>query len=332
MIRVASAALRVAFMSALAAAMCAAAPRAALAQAARYAVVVQSVSGGEEYATQHRAWLDDLVKVLRGRFGLDAQHLVVLAEQPGTGEQKATAENVRATFGRLAGQLGEKDLLFVMLIGHGGGQGNDARFNLVGPDLDVADWRTLLEPVRARITFVDATAASFAFLAGLAAPNRVIITATSTMAAQYHTIFAQGFIAALSAPAADADKNGRVSMWEAFTYASDQVKRYYEENGTMATEHSVLDDDGDGKGRLASDKGTDGTLSSLTYLDAPAEETSSDPEIQALIKRRDALAEQVDELRRRRASMPDSAFEAEFEKLIIDLSVVSRDIRRRTGG
>lgn len=38
----------------------------------------------------------------------------------------------------------------------------------------------------------------------------------------------------------------------------------------MATQVAVLDDNGDGKGRVAASEGTDGTLASLTYLDPPA--------------------------------------------------------------
>ena len=76
-----------------------------------------------------------------------------------------------------------------------------------------------------------------------------------------------------------------------------------------------------------------GTVAGLTYLDAVAVPTSADPEVQQLLAAPAArLTEQIDDLRRRRPSMTPEEFDREFEKLIIELALVSRDVRRRTGG
>ena len=45
--------------------------------------------------------------------------------------------------------------------------------------------------------------------------------------------------------------------------------------------------------------------------------------------RRQALTEQVDDLRRRRPAMTPADFDREFETLIVELAVVSRDVRRK---
>ena len=66
-------------------------------------------------------------------------------------ELRATSENVRATFGKLAASMQSTDVLFVMLIGHGTADTASAKFNLVGPDLGVEDWKTVLAPIKARI-------------------------------------------------------------------------------------------------------------------------------------------------------------------------------------
>jgi hypothetical protein len=50
-----------------------------------------------------------------------------------------------------------------------------------------------------------------------------------------------------------------------------------------------------------------------------------------MLERQKVLTEQVDELRRKRPTMKPDDFDREFEKLIIELSVVSRDVRRKTG-
>jgi hypothetical protein len=311
-------------------------PAAAVAQqpASRYALVVEGVSGSDEFAVMHRQWLDAMVALLKGKFAFDPTHVIVLAETPKAGEEKATADGVRTALGRLAKDAKAEDLIFVMLIGHGGAaDGSDAKFNLVGPDLSVTEWNALLKPVAGHLAFVDATSASFPFLAGLAAPGRVIITATNSAGQKYHTVFADAFIQALTATAADQDKNGRISLLEAFVYASTLTKQSYEQRGVLPTEHAVFDDTGQGSAHDATGiSGAAGTVAGLTYLEAVAVPTSNNPEVQQLLLRQRALTDQVDDLRRRQPSMTPEEYDQEFEKLIIELSLVSRDVRKRTGG
>lgn len=298
----------------------------------RFALLIQGASGEAQYATMHRRWLDELAGVLRDQFGYDAAHVTIVADQPNEGEARATAANVRAAVARLAETLTPDDQLLVVFIGHGTGQDADAKFNLIGPDLSVSDWRALLEPVRARLAIVDTTSASYPYLAGLAAPGRVVVTATSSFAQRYHTVFPDAFVRALTDADADQDKNGRISMLEAFTHAARLVTRHYEESGTMATETAVIDDTGEGKGRQASVEAPPNSPASLLYLNAPRVATSSDPETQKLIARQQALTEQVDDLRRRQSSMAPEAFARQFEALLTELAEVSREVRRRTAG
>ena len=303
----------------------------AAAEEARFALIVQGASGEEQYAVLHRKWATDLATLLRERFRYPASNVIVLAEQPAASEMRSTAENVRAAVARLAKAMTAADQLVVVFIGHGTGDGADAKFNLIGPDLTVADWNGLLKPIPGRLAVVDTTSASFPFMAGLAAEGRVIVTATSSYSQRFHTTFPDAFLTSLTAPEADLDKNGRLSIFEAFTHASRLVKQHYEQKGTMATEVAVIDDNGDGKGRVAAAEGTDGTLASLTYLDPPPVIAASDPELQKLMLRQQALTEQVDDLRRRRASMSEAEFTRQLEALLLDLAEVSRDVRRRSG-
>ena len=327
------AALRSVFVlvSAIVMACCLATPARA-AEGARYALLVQGASGEEQYAVLHRRWLDSLASVLADRFKYDAAHLIVLAEQPKAGEQKSTSENVRAVFARLAKTMTADDQLVIVFIGHGGGEGPDAKFNLVGPDLTVQEWNALLKPVAGRLAIVDTTSSSFSYLAGLAAKDRVVITATSTYSQRFHTQFPDGFVQALSSPDADLDKDGRISLQEAFVFASRSVKQYYEQKGTMATESAVLDDTGSGKGKdAAALASADVGLAGLTYLEGVPARTSTDPETQRLLARQQALTEQLDALRLKKASLPPDQYDKQFESLMLELAAVSRDVRQKTG-
>jgi hypothetical protein len=304
----------------------------AFAEGNRYVVIVQGASGDPQYATMHRAWVDGLAAALRDRLKIDPANISLLTEQPkNERELRGTAESVRTVFGRLAKETKADDLVFVMLIGHGSGDAAAAKFNLVGPDLASEEWSALLKPIAARIAFVDSTSSSFPFVAALSGPNRVVITATGSYAQRYHTVFPDAFIKALMAPESDADKNGRISLLEAFTQASRIVALHYEQKGNMSTETPTIEDTGDGKGRSAVVPGDDGAIAALTYLDVVAAPTAADPEVRALLVRQQTLTEQIDELRRRRGTISREEFDREFEKLIIDLALVSRDVRKRTG-
>ena len=332
MLHVRVAAGRVAVLLLLVACLAPVAGRSAFAQGGRFAVIVQGASGEPQYAKLHRSWVDGLTTVLRDSFNYEPAQVIVLAETPGAGETRSTAENVRATMARLSSSLTPADQLVLIFIGHGTGQGAEAKFNLIGPDLSVADWSALLKPVQATLAVVDTTSASYPYLQGLAAPGRVVVTATNSAAQRFHTVFPDAFVRALTAPDSDQDKNSRISLLEAFTHASRLVKEHYEQKPAMATETAVIDDTGEGKGRLATAESPATSIAALLYLDAPTVATSADPETQKLLTRQQALTDQIDDLRRQRASMPAAEFERQLELLLTELAEVSRDVRRRAGG
>jgi hypothetical protein len=100
----------------------------------------------------------------------------------------------------------------------------------------------------------------------------------------------------------------------------------------MATEVAAYDDTGVFGARQGGPPPSAGTVAGLTYLDSVAIPTAADPAVQQLLLRKQALTDQVDDLRRRRPSMAADEYDRQFEALIIELAVVSRDVRRRSGG
>src|SRR5262249_23505558 len=158
-------------------------------------------------------------------------------------------------------RLTRDDQLLVFLIGHGTTVDTDeAKFNLVGPDFSASEWADLLKPLPGRLVFVNTTGASFPFLHKLAGRGRVVLTATDSAAQQFETVFPEYFIKAFGDEAADADRNGRVSIWEAFQYASAAVRQSFEQKGQLPTERPLIDDTGAGVGREAQAPGVDGAV------------------------------------------------------------------------
>src|SRR5688572_2070279 len=133
--------------------------------AERYAVIVTGASGGSEYAAKYDAWRASLVKTFHEEFGYPDDHILVLAEQESTGVQKATREHVRQVLTGLRRRVAKEDVVLVLLIGHGsGGEADEAKFNLVGPDLSAEEWAELIRPLPGRVVFVNTSSASFPFL------------------------------------------------------------------------------------------------------------------------------------------------------------------------
>src|SRR4030095_14795032 len=99
--------------------------------------------------------------------------------------------------------------------------------------------------------------------------------------------------------AADADKNKRVSVLEAFQYAKAEVARAYEREGLLATEHPMLDDDGDKKGSAdPSATGADGKVAAVLSLgDASEDGLPSHPKFRALHVDRREMERRVESLR-----------------------------------
>lgn len=300
------------------------------AQPQRFALIVTGAAGGPEYATQYARWSDDLAKTLVESLKFDADRVTVLSDSPQPA-LASTADNVRRLIGSIRDRMTRDDILLVVLIGHGTFDGTDAKFNLVGPDLESADWAGLVRPLPGTVVVVNTSSASFPFLERLTGPRHVVITATDSAAQRFDTVFAEYFVRGLIDPTADLDKNGRISIWETFASVSGAIRRHYQQRGQLSTERALLDDNGDGVGKDAGDPGDDGSLASRTYLDeslpgaAPTDEV-----LLKLLQKKATLEADVEDLKIRRAFLSREQYAQEFERLMIELAQVAHDIRART--
>ena len=77
---------------------------------------------------------------------------------------RATRENVRRALEDFRARATKDDLLLVLLIGHGTGADDEAKFNLVGPDLSSREWAEMVKSIPGRLVFIDTASGSFPFL------------------------------------------------------------------------------------------------------------------------------------------------------------------------
>jgi hypothetical protein len=267
-------------------------------------------------------WATAVVEAAK-KSGVLPGNVVYLGESPeATG--RATRDNVTKAFADLAGRVKANDDIFVLLIGHGSFDGRQGVFNLPGPDLTADDYGKLLArfPTQ-KIVFVNTASSSGSFLEPLKGPARTIVTATRTGGERNETRFPEFFVEALSSEAADRDRNGRVSVLEAFDYATAKVKASYEQGGHILTEHATLEDGSQGKFAATQ------FLAPLRSRTAAAQ--SADPATRALLEQRDELERSVAELRLRKDAMDPARYEQELEKLLTDLALKSKAIRDLEG-
>jgi hypothetical protein len=295
----------------------------------KYAVIINGASGEPAYAKQFEKWTVSLRSVLTGRFGFADDRVRVLTEKPADNTAAvSTAEEVKKTFATLRGEMSADNPLFIFLIGHGTFDGKEAKFNLVGPDLSAEDYNNLLTslPTR-RVVIFDLASASGEFIKPLAAKGRVIVTATRNGQETNATRFAEFLIAALSADDADTDQDGRISVLEAFTYATRLTAEFYTRAGRLATEHALLEDNGDGVGH-GKLEGGDGLLARATYIDSlSVEQAAANVATAKLMRERTRLEGEIGQLIARKRDLPEAEYESALEKLFIELAKTNRSIK-----
>jgi hypothetical protein len=286
----------------------------ALAQST-HLLVITGVPGDDEHAKKFDGWAKTFIDAAKKKDAVPDANITYLS---GAGANKA---GVDKAFADISSRVKAGDGVVVLLIGHGSFNGTQAAFNLPGPDLTVEDWAKLLGKLPTQhVAFINTSSSSGAFLPAIAAPGRVVVTATKTGGERNETQFAEFFVAAFADPAADRDRNGHVSIGEAFEYAKAKVVQAFQQKGLLLTEHATIDDGGEGR------------LASAMFLGIGRAETSlavdtSDPAVKKLVDEKDAIDREIAALKLRKDGMDEAQYDAAMEKLLTELALKTRAIR-----
>ncbi len=304
-----------------------------------HVLVVRGIGGDPEYRATFTEWAGSFVTAAGERLGVPAENIVYLAERPEDDPlagERSTRDNVELAVAEIAQRAASGDRVVILFIGHGSYNRGESRFNLPGPDLSSAEFSVLLDQLAdQRVVFVNSTSASGGWLEDVSAPGRTIITGTKTGMERNETVFGGYFVAAFSEDGADVDKDGQISMLEAFQYATREVTRAYETDGKLQTEHALLDDNGDGEGSTEiGEDALDGQLARAFVLGGGAAATpqTDDPVLARLYGERADLERRVTELRAIKDTMDPERYESELEELLLELALKNREIRQREGG
>jgi hypothetical protein len=284
-------------------------------------LVVVGAEGTPEYGRQFAAWAGRW-QAASDRAG--AEFGCIGLADPGGGDRDA----LRQRLAQVAGNA--ESPLWLVLIGHGTFDGKTARFNLRGPDFTAQELAEWLGPLKRPLAVIHCGSSSGAFLAPLSELGRVVITATRSGHEINYARFGDYLSAAIADPQADFDKDGQTSLLEAYLSASRQTAEFYATQSRLATEHALLDDNGDGLGTPAdwfrgvratktakSGAAHDGRRAHQWHL-LPSDRERSIPA--ELRKRRDELELAVFALRDSKAQLAEDEYYRRLERLMIELA------------
>ena len=303
-------------------------PASALAQSSHLVIVV-GLAGDPEHGELFQKWGTTLASTATEKLGVPQENVTLLMDAA------ATKDGVVKALGTLAAKAGEQDTVLIVLFGHGTYANKVAKFNLAGPDMTPQNFEPLLARLKSkRVVLADTTSASGPFVEALSGPGRVIVAATRTGGEMFATLFGGPFVEAFAKEAADEDKDGKISILEAFDYAKKTVAASYQREGLLPTEHSILDDNGDKEGSLdpgrqAKDGQSAAVLSigSMRRQAAPANE-----KLRALYAERDAIERRIESLKLLKSGMEPAKYSQELEQLATELALKTREIKAAEGG
>lgn len=279
-----------------------------------HVLIVSGLSGAPAYKTSFGLIVAAVKEAAHNKWGVNDSSLIVLTEttEPSAASQgPSTKAGIANAFTRLSTRVKPGDQLLVLLIGHGSGEGAGSKVNLPGPDATAADYNLWLSGFsRQSVVFVNAATGSGDFLPVLKAPGRVIVTATRSAVEKNESIFAMHFAKALAGEDADADKDKRISVLEAFQYATREVAKVYDGSGRMQTEHAQISD----------------STKAMTVSFGKTV-VNSDPRVAALLAERQALESAVAVLRAKKGSMDAAEYDKELERLLLAIAEKSQAIR-----
>ncbi len=263
------------------------------------------LGGLPEYEENFEKWADGIEEICRNQ-----DHAKVTRLDGRT----LRKDRFLSAFGEIIREQPEE--VWIFLIGHGNHDGRDYKFNIRGPDITGRELQEFLEARGSRKTFlIAATSASGALLDSSGGSGQVVVTATRSAAERQPPLFISFLIEAAASPEADLNKDGRVSLAEAFQFADRRIAQWFEERGRIRTEHAQL-----------KDASPANALASSAFLSQPPEQAYRNLEAQELARQRSVLEREVEDLRLRKGEYSEGEYFDLLEKLMVEISELSERI------
>ena len=279
-----------------------------LLQARTVALVVSGLGGNPEYSEAFKEYGTAIADGLSS-LEIDDDAIIYL-------DESADRDSLLEAFETQA--RAPADVFVLVLLGHGTSDATTWRFNIKGPDLTTEDLVSALNLVQApEQLLVLATSSSGALLDVLSQPGRVVITATKSGGELNAVRFPEYLATAIGTEQADLDRNEILTAAEAFRFADNRTREYYETQNLLAPEHARLR--GDGAESIA--------LAKLGAL----REAQDDPAVLALLEQRLGLEQRFTAIKQQKSSLSTNDYYAALESVLLELARLQRSIDDATG-
>lgn len=228
--------------------------------AADHVLIIGGVAGEKSFYDAFWGATSRFHQLLTDEYGYTPDQITFLFEDMGGIDQGAEGafklvdaesnrEQVLAAFDQLAKTVQPSDRFLLFMLGHASRTGRgSAKFNLRGRDITEAEYVTLIRSVPAENQIlIFGFPYSARLVPPLSAPGRVILTSSSPNEGySLQAGFGDVFVGAFSTADNDINSDGDISLLEAFLSLQTRTKAWYENDGTIQSEHPHLDDNGDG--------------------------------------------------------------------------------------
>ena len=222
--------------------------------------------------------------------------------------------------------------LWIVMLGHGTAVGDNAKFNLPGADVSSREMAIWLDPLSCPIVVINCSSASGPFLPALSKPGRIVVTATRSGSEFNYSRFGAYLSESLQDLSADLDHDLEISLLEAFLTAVARTEQFYRGEARLATEHALIDDNGDGRGTSGeffhglrtvqvaeAGEPVDGQAAARVMLFASLQALQLTPAQRA---QREAVETRIDALRERKQGMQESHYYDQLEALLLELAII----------
>lgn len=294
-------------------------------------IVVVGAPGNEDYGGKFSEWADHWRSAAE-KAGARFVRIGHLAGEKDP-EDPTDGEVLQETLAGLPESAPQS--VWLVLIGHGTFDGRKAKFNLRGPDVSTEELAEWLKPLTMPLAIINCASSSGPFINALSGPNRVVVTSTKSGYEQNYSRFGEYISTAIGDENADLDKDGQTSLLEAYLAASASVRDFYKQESRLATEHALIDDNGDALGtpadwfqgfravRMAREGALpDGNRANQFVLIRSGQEEDLSAEART---RRDELELEIAELRSRKTRLSEEDYYRELEPLLLELARLYRD-------
>ncbi|MCY4567899.1 MAG: DUF3857 and transglutaminase domain-containing protein [Candidatus Poribacteria bacterium] len=228
--------------------------------AADHVLIIGGVAGEKSFYDAFWGATSRFHQLLTDEYGYTSDQITFLFEdmgdidRGGQGElelvdAESNREQVLAAFDQLAKTVQPSDRFLLFMLGHASRTGRgSAKFNLRGRDITEVEYVTLINSVPAENQIlIFGFPYSGRLVPQLSAPGRIILTSSSPNEGySLQAGFGEVFVGAFSTADNDLNGDGDISLLETFLSLQTQTKEWYENDGTIQSEHPHLDDNGDG--------------------------------------------------------------------------------------